>query len=148
MSCWGLLQSDNSRCINKSYINGNIIWLMGIQCTHSQMVYSTVIRIHVENFINVNIDRFRLKWILDLGLIWCDDSSYKIVTNRWIEELLEFIVQPHFDSQTLSDQAHLVWSVFGGEELFTTFLNCFTLLREIHAEIGSVWRPLAIIQWL
>jgi len=72
-------------------------------------------------------------------------KSWVDFTYRWIKELLQLIVKPHLDSQSLPDQAHLMWTVFGGKKLFPTLLDLCPLFIEIHAQICSIWRTFAVI---
>lgn len=74
-------------------------------------------------------------------------QSASIIYRR-IKQLLQLIVQPHFDGQPLADEAHLMWSVLGGEELLASLLHRFALLAEIDAQTGPIGRPLAIVQRL
>lgn len=86
---------------------------------------SDVIGVHIENFVNVHVYRFR----------------------GWVVQLLQFVVQPHLDGEPLPDEAHLVRSVLGREEFLPPLLH-LALLREVDPQSGATRRSLAVVHGL
>lgn len=66
-------------------------------------------------------------------------------TYRRIKQFLQFIVQPHLDGQTLANQAHLMWTIFGGEELFATLFDFGALFIEVHPKICPIWWTFGVV---
>lgn len=86
---------------------------------------SDVIGVHIENFVDVHVYRFR----------------------GWVVQLLQFVVQPHLDGEPLPDEAHLVRAVLGREEFLPPLLH-LALLGEVDAQAGAARRTLAVVHGL
>lgn len=86
---------------------------------------SDVIGVHVENFVYVDIYRFR----------------------GWIEQLLQLVVQPHLDGQPLPDETHLMRAVLGGEEFLPALLH-LALLGKVDPQAGATGRSFTVIHGL
>lgn len=69
-------------------------------------------------------------------------------TYRRIKQLLQLIVEPHLNGQPLADQAHLVRSVLGCQELLAALLDRLSFFAEVDAQSGPIRRALAIVQGL
>lgn len=127
---------------------------------------SDVIGVHIENFVDVHVYRFRL-WQesevvpredenkkghkLELHAttteIETNFTTYSIHTYGWVVQLLQFVVQPHLDGEPLPDEAHLVRAVLGREEFLPPLLH-LALLGEVDAQSGAARRTLAVVHGL
>lgn len=83
---------------------------------------SDVIGVHIENFVDVHVYRFR----------------------GWVVQLLQFVVQPHLDGEPLPDEAHLVRAVLGREEFLPPLLH-LALLGEVDPQPGAARRSLTVV---
>lgn len=83
---------------------------------------SDVIGVHIENFVDIYVYRFR----------------------GWVVQLLQFVVQPHLDGQPLPDEAHLVRSVLGREEFLPPLLH-LALFRKVDPQPGAARRSLTVV---
>lgn len=100
------------------------------------------------NTINAFCDQLYLSGCLYLLIqqnhkLIVNDSKYTLITlaTYWgIKELLQLVVQPHLDGQPLPDQAHLVRSIFGGEEFLPPLLH-LALVAEVDPQSCPVRRP-------
>lgn len=83
---------------------------------------SDVIGVHIENFVDINVYRFR----------------------GWVVQLLQFVVQPHLDGQPLPDEAHLVRAVLGREEFLPPLLH-LALFGKVDPQPGAARRSLTVV---
>lgn len=83
---------------------------------------SDVIGVHIENFVDIYVYRFR----------------------GWVVQLLQFVVQPHLDGEPLPDEAHLVRAVLGREEFLPPLLH-LALFGKVDPQPGAARRSLTVV---
>lgn len=128
------LISQNSKAWDCEQLN-NIIWIIFV--TYSQMVYSTVIGVHVENFVDIDVNSFSLEVQWKIRSSWKSDLKETNV-NMKVKNANTPVDQKAFEvHHTATFQQP---NVFGSSSFDVIHIWRWEIFR------GALW-PLRLFRW-